>query len=417
MTSTHRTAYATVILAAVLSAVASQAATFHVTNLASGGAGSLRQAILDANSNAGPDDITFSVALTGTIELASVLPQVTGPVNIHGPGAMQVTVDANQLGRVLEFAAAPGTSHSLFDLTLTGGRTFGADGAGVLLGTGQDLTLEEVRLVGNEVTNNSGGGLMAEASTSVVFVRSEVSGNAAYAGGGVFALGTLESTQSTFHHNAAVLQGGGLAVDVVELRETTVSGNGAPGSDFTIGEGGGIFVFDGGELTMYQTTVVGNVADSGPGVFLLNTAEAAGLGGNIIAGNRFDGSGNEFNCNTPLGIVDNHNLSGDASCGFTGISDLQNTDPQLLPLISAGGPTPTHVPLSGSPAIDGSDDLYCAAVDQRGFVRPVDGDAIPGAECDMGSTEYAPGTDDALVTIFSDDFDAGNTSSWSATVP
>jgi parallel beta-helix repeat protein len=38
-----------------------QAATFMVTNTNDGGAGSLRQAIIDANSSAGPDDIAFNI--------------------------------------------------------------------------------------------------------------------------------------------------------------------------------------------------------------------------------------------------------------------------------------------------------------------------------------------------------------------
>jgi hypothetical protein len=41
------------------------AATFTVTNVNDGGAGSLRQAILDANANAGPDTISFNIAGSG----------------------------------------------------------------------------------------------------------------------------------------------------------------------------------------------------------------------------------------------------------------------------------------------------------------------------------------------------------------
>src|SRR4051812_34255632 len=57
--------------------------TFTVLNLNESGAGSLRQAILNANGAAGADLITFAVA--GTIRLTSgALPAVTDKVDIDG---------------------------------------------------------------------------------------------------------------------------------------------------------------------------------------------------------------------------------------------------------------------------------------------------------------------------------------------
>jgi hypothetical protein len=69
------------------------AATFTVTNTSDSGAGSLRQAILDANANPGLDTITFAIPGAGvqTIEPLSVLPTITDPVFIDGysqPGAV-----------------------------------------------------------------------------------------------------------------------------------------------------------------------------------------------------------------------------------------------------------------------------------------------------------------------------------------
>src|SRR5258708_1818083 len=52
--------------------------TFTVLNVADSGAGSLRQAILDANANAGADTINFAGQLHGTIGLTSgQLPAIT----------------------------------------------------------------------------------------------------------------------------------------------------------------------------------------------------------------------------------------------------------------------------------------------------------------------------------------------------
>ena len=60
--------------------------TFMVTNTNDSGSGSLRQAILDANANAGADMIDFNIPGAGvhTIMPASALPTITDPVTIDG---------------------------------------------------------------------------------------------------------------------------------------------------------------------------------------------------------------------------------------------------------------------------------------------------------------------------------------------
>ena len=70
--------------------VAAHAATFTVTNTNDSGAGSLRQAVLDANTAAGPDTITFSV--TGTIVLTTGQIRIEGPLTIVGPGAANLAI-------------------------------------------------------------------------------------------------------------------------------------------------------------------------------------------------------------------------------------------------------------------------------------------------------------------------------------
>lgn len=72
-----------------LGAAAAEAAStnYIVTTTADSGAGSLRQAISDANSNPGLDSITFSItgsAPPHTIQLVSPLPNITDPVAING---------------------------------------------------------------------------------------------------------------------------------------------------------------------------------------------------------------------------------------------------------------------------------------------------------------------------------------------
>jgi hypothetical protein len=61
-------------------------APFSVTTTADTGAGSLRQAILDANTAVGADTISFNISGAGvkTISLASALPNITEAVTIDG---------------------------------------------------------------------------------------------------------------------------------------------------------------------------------------------------------------------------------------------------------------------------------------------------------------------------------------------
>src|SRR5688572_716467 len=81
--------------------------TFTVTNTQDSGAGSLRQAILDANANAGADVINFSIgAGQQTIVLAAALPVITDPVTIDGttqPGFAGAPLIEVQPDRTLVF--------------------------------------------------------------------------------------------------------------------------------------------------------------------------------------------------------------------------------------------------------------------------------------------------------------------------
>jgi hypothetical protein len=79
-----------------------------------------------------------------------------------------------------------------------------------------------------------------------------------------------------------------------------------------------------------------------------------------------------------------HNLSSDASAGFSATGSLNNTDPILGPLGNYGGSTLTVPLLAGSPAIDGGNTATAPATDQRGHARPY------GAAADIGAFESSP---------------------------
>jgi hypothetical protein len=76
------------------------ATTFTVTSTDDSGAGSLRQAILDANGNAGADTIAFNIAGGGvhTIAPASALPTITDDVTIDGYTQPGSSANTNGVG-------------------------------------------------------------------------------------------------------------------------------------------------------------------------------------------------------------------------------------------------------------------------------------------------------------------------------
>jgi hypothetical protein len=126
--------------------------TFVVTNLLDSVAGSLRQAVLDANAHPGPDDIAFAPGLQGTIALTSGQLDITDGLTIHGPGAGRVTVSGTDHSRV--FGIAGGVAVTLAELTVAHGQAAmggGIDNAG-------DLTISNGTLSQNQSVNGLGGG-------------------------------------------------------------------------------------------------------------------------------------------------------------------------------------------------------------------------------------------------------------------
>src|SRR5262245_38241251 len=70
------------------------ATDFTVSNLNDSGGGSLRQAIVDADNNPGGDRVLFQSGLSGTINLTSGQLYVGDPVDVVGPGAGKLTINA-----------------------------------------------------------------------------------------------------------------------------------------------------------------------------------------------------------------------------------------------------------------------------------------------------------------------------------
>jgi hypothetical protein len=128
-----------VALALAFCAATASAATFNVTSTADSGAGSLRQAITDANGAAGADTIAFNVSGAGcdaggvcTIALDSALPTISSPVTIDGytqPGSSANSNPTGALNTVLKIVVQPGPNFVPWGISIGG-----AGGGSTILG-------------------------------------------------------------------------------------------------------------------------------------------------------------------------------------------------------------------------------------------------------------------------------------------
>ncbi len=149
------------------------ATTFTVTTTADSGAGSLRQAILDANANPGADTIAFNIVGSGvqTISLATALPNITDPVTLDGytqPGSSPNTQDTSQGLDTVLVIQIDGSALPLFgvcldlaasDSTIRGLVINGCDGTGIRVESSASNAVIEGNFIGTDpagTTSDSG---------------------------------------------------------------------------------------------------------------------------------------------------------------------------------------------------------------------------------------------------------------------
>jgi len=441
---------------AALTAPGADAATFNVTNLNDSGAGSLREALVSANTTLGADVVTFQSGLSGTITLTSGELHIYDSVDVQGPGVAVLSVSGDDTSRVFYVYSPvdPPINVTISGLTITNG--FDPSIGGGIFDAGANLTLDHDVITNSFVGEGAGGGVAqvpGEVSTGTIHILdTTISVNQGFVGAGLFLAGNdapAEILDSVISGNMGLI-GGGIAfyypTDDITIARTTISGNTATYL------GGGIALYGtfGGKITIDSSTISGNSAGvAGGGLAFYYASDLVTIQNSTISGNQapfvggafigYASGGLDISFSTISGNtgttafgglyhygndlpLDNTIIAGnisptdpDISGGATFVLNyslvedpgsatiVQNAgaivgvDPQLGPLQNNGGPTETHLPALNSVAIDAGDPAYVPppATDQRGFARKV------AAAVDMGAVEVNGGTFDFSSATYS----------------
>lgn len=307
---------------------------------------------------------------------------------------------------------------------------------GVLVSGSRNSGYHQATLERTSIVDNTGYGVVSVAA-QVDVIDSVVSGNSTGLGAAAdyYTPGVLSVSETTITSN---LSHGVQLFDIgkLTLENSTVASNGGAGVyspppvglyvarasahilDSTISDNsaGGVTmdaIYN--EIILENATISGN--HNGPGVqFDLTYAyESSHITNSTITGNDLGGINDLTSASNSREIVLENSVvaengSGDDLLG-TGTytvhhsliqnpgtatlvepspgSNIIGVAPMLGTLQDNGGTTLTHELLSGSPAIDQGENLSCLNTDQRGIVRPQDGDSDNLATCDMGAFELA----------------------------
>ena len=298
-----------------------------------------------------------------------------------------------------------------------------AQGGAIWAQNGGDFTISDSEIINNSAQSNGQGGGIWVNSSSFTMSNSQVTGNVANNGGGLTVItnGAVTITDSEISSNTTGFGGAGASIgladgnlpaDAVTIERTTIDGNVMSGSgdggglDISLrslvmsnstvsnnvsgNTGGGIAVNNGPKVTINNSTITGNQAVSGGGLYASHTdveinqstitnnaatggGSSAGGGGvwlyeasmdtsgTIISGNTSDSPGREDVSTLYVDAINSdHSLLGNVGVvpGFTPVpvtdlgGTIRSTTPGLLPLADNSGPTKTMALDPTSAAID-----------------------------------------------------------------
>jgi predicted outer membrane repeat protein len=450
-------------------------AIYTVTDPGNAGPGTLRWAITQANNDVGTSDtIEFDATkVPGAVTITAQLPEIIGPVAIVGLATGNTSIERSSAAGTPQFsvlwistpAGRPRNLVTISNLAIRNG-DWVLDGGGIrlddaalvldrviisdnraaagggigLVGVEPSLTITNSVIRDNVSTVAYGGGISTGQNGLIVISDSTIRGNTAETDGGGIATGKnvrVWITKSTIKDNTAKESGGGISNGGrgmtdwgFDILSSTFSNNSALGMG-DAGKGGAID--NNGSARLRNTTISGNYAKSGAGIYARffpdpqwgtnqntleiknstvadNSVVPLGIGGGLfiqefvlpkIANSLFAlNVGGDAPDIGGMVLSLGHNLVGDGSGGLGFLpSDLVGTaafpiDPVLSVLGDYGGPTQTHILLAGSPALDAGDNALIDVLhDQRGLTRIVNGTV------DIGAVEMQSGEGQSSLVI------------------
>ena len=223
---------------------------------------------------------------------------ITKEVMLHGYSMEQTVIDGGESGSVIYLDGTQtenGVNLTLINLTITRGST--ERGGGININGGRSVKLQNVKIVGNLATDR-GGGIFTNYASMVMLdnvqildnraekegggiyfiggpvgnpylvmdiLGSTISGNEARSGGGIYAYGFLNVTNSVIEGNYASTNGGG----IFNIYETNIVNSKILNNSAYL-SGGGICSQDddmeGNRLFISDSTIDGNTAKIGGGI-------------------------------------------------------------------------------------------------------------------------------------------------------
>jgi len=288
---------------------------------------SLRAALMEANRVPGSNSFssillpahTLDLGIPGRDEIQGAQGDlnIQHQVNIFGTVPLlpigHAAVDANGLDRVFDVSA----DAALVDFDIRGGDT-----------------------LGNNASNNRGGGLLVENIGNVLLSRAQVSGNIAAGGGGIHVGGRLHADHCAISANtAATDQDGGGGVELgASGFEVTIS-NCTIGHNMAAGAGGGIYATN-KPLRISNSTIAFNESNTdlanlagGGGIRTDPNATQVYVSDTILAHNHDGQPGAGYapsDCSGKLQLLNRNLVETTIGCTFNSANGLSVLDPLLL---------------------------------------------------------------------------------------
>jgi hypothetical protein len=294
---------------------------------------SLREAIFATNLVPGADTIDFAPALTAggtaTILLTQGELKITDSLTIAGPGANLLTIDAsgNDLTPEQNYGDGSRVFHiddgisgatinaTISGLALTGGDV--ADRGGAILSR-ENLTLIASNVYDNSANNDDAlastfGGGIDHGTGSLTVSNCVIDNNSADFGGGIYLDDGQLSAAGTLIVRNGALSGAGFYNNngEAEISRSEISDNSAPAA---LSLGGGIYTS--GNLSLADTTISGNSADFGGGVFSRTASgglESTTISNSTISGNTAIERGGGIRNAYGLTVIEHSTITGNVA--------------------------------------------------------------------------------------------------------